>query len=269
MIDGVVDELSFYRIKEFLIRMKPTNFFGFKWLIAAIAFGLLPHWLTAELLEHDFTSIPYNTSSGNGVPLSDKINSPRGSNGLAPSAGTVGQFGGAMLFGSAATPKFTDLSEGKSFFENATSLGLPQGSSGGKSYVLSRATVGAPMYGRKVNFLFGQIVNKPSSIGKGQDKVLIGTPGTHWEDEPFIPTLNVTGASELKGYATITTETEHGLLLGDIVLVDGVEGIRSNNLSVLQVPTKKSFMILSGIDATGQMIDSLNAAADDLSLIHI
>jgi hypothetical protein len=102
------------RIKEFLIRMKPTNFFECKWLIAAIAFGLLPHCLTAELLEQDFVNIRYNTSSGNGVPLSDKVNSPSGSNGLAASAGTVGQFGGAMIFGSAATPKFSALSEGKS-----------------------------------------------------------------------------------------------------------------------------------------------------------
>ena len=243
--------------------MKPTGLLKSFLLALGLLLGLLPKWASAELLEQDFTNISINTISEQGMPLSDKVNDPSGSNGLAPSTGTAGQFGGFMAFGSSASPKYTNLSPGKSYFENADKLGLPKGSKGSKSYVLSRASVGAPMYGRKVNFLFGQIVGKPSAIGAGEKKTLIGTPSTYWADEPFIPTLDVTEASELKGYATITTERNHGLLPGDIVVVNGVKGIEASNLTVLLVPSNKSFTVLSSIDSTGQVLDALNAAADD------
>ena len=241
--------------------MKLSKFFRVSLFTTGAVLASIPNAVFAELLEQDFTQITHNKSTQRGMPLSHIKQDPRGSDGNAPAGGTPGQFRGFMPFGSSAKPIITqrdDLSTGQSYFQNAANIGLPRSN----RYVLSRASIGAPMHGRKVNFLFGQIIGKPSSIGTGQDKVLIGSPSTFWADEPFIPTLKVTAASELKGLATITTETDHDLLRGDIVVVDGVKGIAASNLTVLET-TGTTFKVLSSIDSTGQVLDALNAAADD------
>ena len=80
--------------------MKASRLFKSFLLTLGLVLGLLPKWASAELLEQDFTNISINTISEQGMPLSDKVNDPSGTNGLAPSTGTAGQFGGFMAFGS-------------------------------------------------------------------------------------------------------------------------------------------------------------------------
>ena len=125
----------------------------FLWLLSTV-------YVRSELLEHDFTSINHNTSSERGVPLSNKKSDPSGSDGRATAPGTYGQFRGFHSIGAAATPNSSnslDISinadgKKKTFFDNADNINIPRGVLGSTKYVLSRASIGAATYGRKVNF---------------------------------------------------------------------------------------------------------------------
>ena len=105
------------------------------------------------------------------------------------------------------------------------------------------------------------IVDKPDSLGLGKDK-LIGTPSTYWADEPYIRTMEIESASELKGVATILTKEVHGLNRGDIVIINGVDGLKAENTVVLE-SSEKSFKVRYSVDSTKLVLDSLDAAADD------
>ena len=46
--------------------------------------------------------------------------------------------------------------------------------------------------------------------------------------------MEIESASELKGVATILTKEVHGLNRGDIVIINGVDGLKAENTVVLE-----------------------------------
>ena len=247
--------------------MKLTNTRSLKLFTLGLSISFASVELLAELLQQDFNSITHNKSSQLGMPLSSTPNNPTGSDGRAPFSGTKGQFGGFLQFGSSVSPKIAkrDKLTSDSYFNNASNIGLPKGSNG---YVLTRASVGAPIYGRTVNFLLGDIIDKPSSMGSGDNKILIGNPNTYWADEPFISGVQVKSAQELGGEATILTLAAHGFVRGDLVLITGVQGVDEKPTTVLQIIDEKRFLVKSNYDPTEHMLDSLEAASDDNKTIE-
>ena len=147
---------------------------------------LFPVLLGAQSVELKVEKATLNLNSQGGLALSVEKNKPPGSNGNAPDKATDGQFGGYMAVGSSVSPANpSNLSNGSSYFDNSKNIGLPRSKDG--ELVLTRATVGAPYFGRRVSMKFGEIVHKPTEIGEGADKIKISDPSIFWEDEPFIP----------------------------------------------------------------------------------
>jgi hypothetical protein len=244
----------------------------FKWIkrwyglanarFALAALMLWPALASAELLELKQSLVEYNLRTQRGMPLSMEGTTMLGSDLRAPSnTRTKGQFGGFMAFGSSAAPKLDQrsaLNTDQSYFDNADEINLPRGENG---MVFTRISIGAPMFGREVNFLIGQIAYKPTVIGEGRDKTQVADPRMFWANEPFIPSIQIVSASELKGIATVVTSAPHGLVRGDLVQITGVDGIPDEQLPVLSIGSTTEYDVQSNVDATSLFLDSLDAAA--------
>ena len=173
---------------------------------ALAALMLWPALARADLFELKQSLVNYNLRTQRGMPLTMEGTSMLGSDNRAPSNdATEGQFGGFMAFGSSATPKLDQrsaLNSAQSYFENRKNINLPRGANAsGEEIVFTRISIGAPMFGREVNFLIGQIAYKPTAIGEGADKTPVADPRMFWANEPYIPSIKIVSASELKGIA--------------------------------------------------------------------
>lgn len=235
---------------------------------------LFPVLLGAQSVELKVEKATLNLNSQGGLALSVEKNKPPGSNGNAPDKATDGQFGGYMAVGSSASPANpSNLSNGSSYFDNSKNIGLPRSKDG--ELVLTRATVGAPYFGRRVSMKFGEIVHKPTEIGEGADKIKISDPSIFWEDEPFIPSFYIKSVEQLNGIATVVTKTKHNFIPGDLVLVSGITGVSADQYAVIEVPVvtdqstdtekandEKVFKINLGMDPSKRVFDSLDATAN-------
>jgi hypothetical protein len=140
-----------------------------------------------------------------GVPISQTVGNPAGSDGRQPggneSTGTFtpptsGQFSGFLALGGgpgmtvdrqATATASTVLQTGSTAFNGAVAqqMGLPVAVSGGQvAMILRRAQVGAPYLSRPVSFSFGSIVPPPEITETG---ALLGSvPNTaYWLPEPY------------------------------------------------------------------------------------
>jgi hypothetical protein len=151
-------------------------------------------------------AIRYNLSSTNGLPISSTRNVPPGSDGRAPTVAqqqaagltevpaTANQFRGLTFFGAVALPGTTNLNPALSLGANAESLNLPRIKVNNLVVMsMTRARIGAPMLGRAVSFLFGEIVPRPGADEFGVLLSVVNTnvnpnrpaqsPETYWLPE--------------------------------------------------------------------------------------
>ena len=142
----------------------------------------------------------YNFQSIGGIPLSDTVNTPEGSDGRAPSPtsgsiGTVNQFQGVAHIGGGVVPVSTGLDATKSITSdvNVVGLNLPRSSDNSLILVSSRM---APTYlGRSLAFLFGQVIPPPATDEYGVLLSVANTdvnparpvtePSNYWLAEPY------------------------------------------------------------------------------------
>jgi hypothetical protein len=175
---------------------------------------LLGTWATPDAaaqalpLEIRQDAIRYNLSSTNGLPISTAKGVPPGSDGRGPTVAqqraagltevpaTAKQFSGLVVFGGVVSPGTNTLNPGESLAANAENLNLPRIKAEGKVVMtMLRGRVGAPLLGRAVSFLFGQVIPRPNVDEYG---VLLSTVNvnlnpprpvqsaeTYWLPEPY------------------------------------------------------------------------------------
>ena len=177
-----------------LIMEMPRRFRVLGWLpfMAAMAWAQQPQG-PVELIESKTT---YNITSAKGLPLSDSINNPPGSDGRAPRPGTqvpplppsqanAGQFQSAVFVGAGVRPVASLLDSSKSMVSNAVALDLPRLGGAKPTHVLMRAKVGHAVLSRQVNLLFGAVMEVPSVDEYG----VMLPPGIrkedYWYPEPY------------------------------------------------------------------------------------
>ena len=178
--------------------------------IALLAFGCLGFSVAslAQTLPVNIqqNSTHYNLGKTNGLPISNTVNSPAGSDGRGPGpnpgpVSTVGQFQSAVTFGGLVTPQSANLNTNQSLVANAISVNLPR--STGNAVIMTSARVGAPFISISLAYLFGAVVSPPATDEYG---VLLSTvntnvtpnraifnPSDYWLAQPFT-TNNHAGA---------------------------------------------------------------------------
>ncbi len=120
----------------------------------------------------------YNLQSTNGVPLSDVVGNPPGSDGRAsvtPLVPTPNQFSSLVSYGAVAP--------------NPPPSGAAASIPGGV-LVLKRAQVGAPFLNRPISFLLGSVIGAPLEDYLGA----LQPDNTHWLAEPFSTNQHVNAA---------------------------------------------------------------------------
>ncbi|MBI4660165.1 MAG: hypothetical protein HY735_15100, partial [Verrucomicrobia bacterium] len=142
----------------------------------------------------------YNLQKTNGVPLSNTVGTPDGSDGRAPSpgsgsVGTVNQFQSVVLFASSVRPISANLDTTKSYAANAENLDLPRATANANAVILLSARVGAPFLSRSLSFLFGAVVPPPDTDEFGvllsvantdvTPNRAVAAPSDYWLAEPF------------------------------------------------------------------------------------
>jgi hypothetical protein len=129
-----------------------------------------------------------NYRSGRGVPLSNTTNNPAGSDGRAPAGGTPNQFMGQVAFGAVtrpATPSGLIVNSSiTNLAQNAVSLNLPRGSSGGSVVLVLRGNAGAPYFSRQTSFAFGAVITPPLT-DEGGALLSAAVQSTYWAPEPL------------------------------------------------------------------------------------
>ncbi|MDB6028879.1 MAG: hypothetical protein JWM68_5102, partial [Verrucomicrobiales bacterium] len=138
-------------------------------------------------IEFRQVEITYNLQSTKGVPISTTNNNPLGSNGRMPLPaanesgsnlpGNTNQFRGFMGFGAIPSPtnrvalsNSTTLKNGVTAFSAnvAKEMQLPMGKSNNVVVmILRRAQLGAPFVSRQVSYLFGSVIEVPSTDENG------------------------------------------------------------------------------------------------------
>src|SRR5205823_3441115 len=86
--------------------------------------------------------------------------------GLTVNPPTTTQFQTAISFGGLAAPDQSTvmfLDPSKTLVGNAGTIGLPTGSGGGVTVVLSSAKIGAPYLSRQLDYLYGAVISVPDT----------------------------------------------------------------------------------------------------------
>lgn len=169
------------------------------------AAGALAQTLPLEFRQPETT---HNYQDQRGVPISQTVGNPPGSNGLQPTGNestgtfvppTAGQFRGMISFGAIPGLTLADwqvvsnnatLKAGATAFSGpvAEQMRLPRAvSEGAVIMVLRRAQIGAPYLSRQVSFAFGSIVPPPV---KDESGVILDGPNatSYWLPEPHTVT---------------------------------------------------------------------------------
>ena len=162
--------------------------------------ALLPAVQAQTFLEIRQNDTRYNLQSRAGVPISQSAGAPQGSDGRQPTVAqqngagltvnpaTLNQFQSVVSFGALASPdqaKVASLDVTKSLVGNAATIGLPTGSGGGMTLVLSSARVGAPFLSRQLDFLFGSIIPVPETDEAGALLPHGVQKENYWLPEPY------------------------------------------------------------------------------------
>lgn len=164
--------------------------------------------LPIEYRHHVEADAWVNFMSRLGVPISQTVGVPAGSDGRQPTGNestgtftppTSGQFRGFLAFGGGPGMKSSDqasaaasamLQTGSTAFNGAVAqaMALPVALSGGQPVlILRRAQVGAAYVSRPVSFSFGSVVPPPETDENGA--LLGNVPNTsYWLPEPFTTT---------------------------------------------------------------------------------
>ena len=176
---------------------------GFALVLSADAQGLV---LPLEIRQD---SSQYNLQSQRGVPLSETVGNPIGSDGRAPSQNqqiadgltinppTLSQFQGFDPFGTIAAPRASaNLDPNRTFAENAVNIQLPRTPVLGEpNVILLDAAAGAPYVSRQISFLFGSVIPVPE-IDENEELLAVDVnPEDYWLAEPF-----TTNSHEDSGY---------------------------------------------------------------------
>lgn len=156
----------------------------------------------AQVAELRQDATHYNLAKTNGLPISDTVGVPLGSDGRAPGAnpgpvGTANQFRGAIIFGGLVVPVSSGLSSGQSYAENADNLNLPRAKVANVNrLILQSARVGSPILSRGVSFLFGAVIPVPDVDEYGVLLKAVNNtvgrqpiePERYWLPEPYTAT---------------------------------------------------------------------------------
>src|SRR5688572_8565194 len=150
-------------------------------ILVSACVGLASSSLAQTFVEVRQDSTMYNLQSTNGMPISDTVGVPPGSDGRAPGAnpgplGTAKQFQGKLIFGGLVAPRSSGLNAGQSYAANADNLDLPRGKVGDTTHVIMlSARFGSPYLSRSVSYLFGATIPVPDVDEYG---VLLKTANT-------------------------------------------------------------------------------------------
>ena len=145
-------------------------------------------------LRQDLT--PYNLTSFRGLPISSVAGSPPGSDGRVPAQGvqlpplpsgppTVRQFQAGVFFGGTVRPKAALLVSGRSMVANAVSLDLPRLGGNNPTLILLRARMGAPVVSRTLDYLFGSMIQVPTTDEYGVLLPPNVRKENYWYPEPY------------------------------------------------------------------------------------
>src|SRR5688572_7620682 len=136
-------------------------------ILMGACMALASSGLAQTFVELRQDSTPYNLRSTNGMPISDTVGVPLGSDGRAPGAnpgplGTAKQFQSKLVFGGLVVPRSSGLNAGQSYAANADNLDLPRAKVGNTTHVIMlSARIGSPYLSRSVSFLFGATIPVP------------------------------------------------------------------------------------------------------------
>lgn len=184
------------------------NFQVVKWVIGLLLGATSARAQLALPIEYRHVSQGetwHNYQSGTGVPISQTVGNPAGSDGRQPNSNestgtftppTAGQFRSFISFGAApgltaagqtAVAASGTLNDGATPFSGAVAeqMNLPRATVGGQIVmILRRGQVGAPYLSRPVSFSFGSVVPPPENSELGV--LLQSVPNTaYWLPEPF------------------------------------------------------------------------------------
>ncbi len=165
----------------------------------------------------------YNITSRRGLPISSVAGTPAGSDGRVPAEGvqlpplpsvppTRSQFQSAVFFGGAVRPKAALLDPTRSLVGNAVRLDLPRLGGASPTHILLRAQVGAPIISRGLDYLFGAMIQPPSTDEYG---VLL-PPNIrredYWYPEPYSANNHATAGYYWSPNARSVFATKQGVI---------------------------------------------------------
>jgi hypothetical protein len=158
---------------------------------------------TAFLVNTNYV-LGVNWQSGSGVPLSDTVGVPAGSDGRESIANsvtnlppTVGQFAAFVGESALSVQEATNLDATVSFVSNVVALKWPHATADGTPStpvvaVLRSAQVGAPFFSQQVSFYFGSVIGPPVTDENGTTLTNVSNLD-YWIGKPYT-TNNYTNA---------------------------------------------------------------------------
>ncbi len=216
------------------------------WLVVLLG-GATAVGQVALPIEFRQTETQFNYQDQRGVPISQTVGNPVGSDGRQPTGNestgifappSAKQFQNFMSFGAIPGLKEADwravsnnaaLHAGNTAFSGALAeeMKRPMAVSDGVVHmVLRRAQIGAPFLSRQVSFAFGAIVAPPVKDEKGE---LLPTPNasSYWLPEPYTETSHTNSGYYWSPHARLVYATQPGPL--------GITWIRNEAIPVDQV----------------------------------
>jgi hypothetical protein len=171
-----------------------------------------------------------NWQSYRGVPISSVTNSPRGSDGRAPTSDqvqayppslrgawppTTNQFSGFMSLAAVPVGNYINLNSNLSFAANATNLNWPRAvANNSVACILRSAQVGAPYLIQQIAYPFGSVIPVPVT-DEGGTTLTNGLNLTYWNPIPYLP-AGATNSSyyySSNGQAVFATQTGQGSII--------------------------------------------------------